>query len=109
MRAWIMLPELKRKCSRMSKMRLALYTFGVFRARADDPINRGFHDRNDVNFRIFEISDGFIARSGYEGDPGPECWGKLVYRRYGKIWPHPWLTLAAEFTQRPCAMEVSGL
>jgi hypothetical protein len=63
-------------------MRLALYTFGMFRARADDPVNQGFRDRNDLNFRAAELSEGFIARSGYDGDPGPESWGKQVYPRF---------------------------
>jgi Domain of unknown function (DUF3291) len=66
----------------MRAMRLALYTFGVFAARADDPLNRGFHDRNDVNLKNVDLSDGFIARSGYDGDPGPACWGKQVYPRF---------------------------
>ncbi len=63
-------------------MRLALYTFGVFAARAEDPSNRGFHNRNDVNLRNVDVSDGFIARSGYDGDPGPACWGQQVYPRF---------------------------
>ena len=66
----------------MSGQRLALYTFGVFRARADDPVNDGFRARNDVNLNAVEISEGFIARSGYEGDPGPESWGVQTYPRF---------------------------
>jgi Domain of unknown function (DUF3291) len=45
-------------------------------------VNGGFHARNDLNLRNVELSDGFIARSGYEGNPGPECWGKQVYPRF---------------------------
>ena len=34
----------------MKSKRLALYTFGIFRAPASDAVNQGFHDRNDRNF-----------------------------------------------------------
>src|SRR5688572_79781 len=66
----------------MTARRIALYTFGVFRRPADDPANRGFHDRNDVNFEAVEASAGFIARSGYEDEPGPASWGEHVYPRF---------------------------
>ena len=66
----------------MSGQRLALYTFGVFRERADEPVNDGFRVRNDVNLSAVEISEGFIARSGYEGDPGPASWGVQTYPRF---------------------------
>jgi hypothetical protein len=66
----------------MQRKRLALYTFGIFRAPADDAANRGFHERNDVNFLAAELSEGFIARSGYLDEPGPESWGEQVYSRF---------------------------
>ena len=62
--------------------RLALYTFGIFREPADHPAIQGFHDRNDGNFLAAELSEGFIARSGYDGEPGPESWGKQVFPRF---------------------------
>ncbi len=64
------------------KARLAVFTFGLFRKPADDPANQGFYDRNDGNLAAAERSDGFIARSGYDGDPGPETWGEQVFPRF---------------------------
>lgn len=61
-------------------MRLALYTFGIFRERADDPVNDGFRARNELNFAAAERSAGFIARSGYED--GPPSWGAARYPRF---------------------------
>lgn len=63
-------------------MRLALYTFGVFRQPADDPVNQGFHDRNDPILELVDRSPGLIARSGYEDEPGPESWGTQVFPRF---------------------------
>ena len=63
-------------------MPLALYTFGVFREPAESPKNAGFHARNDAVFASAETSDGFIARSGYPGDPGPQSWGPQVFPRF---------------------------
>jgi hypothetical protein len=93
-------------------MRLALYTFGIFAARSEDPINRGFHDRNDVNLRNVELSDGFIARSGYDGDPGPACWGKQVYPRFyverGDGWSPSTLSLWEDLAS-PMAYTYGGI
>lgn len=62
--------------------RLALYTFGIFRKPSADPANDGFHARNDVNLVAVEQAEGFIARSGYDGDPGPASWGIHAYPRF---------------------------
>ncbi len=62
--------------------RLAVFTFSVFRAPADDPRNRGFHERNDRVIRLAELSDGFLARSGYDDEPGPPPWGDYVLPRF---------------------------
>jgi hypothetical protein len=62
--------------------RLAIYNFNNFRAPSADPANAGFHERNDPNFAAAERSDGFVARSGYDGDPGPASWGEQVYPRF---------------------------
>ena len=63
-------------------MLLALYTFGQFRRMATAPENDGFHARNDANFAAAEASAGFVARSGYADEPGPESWGPQVYPRF---------------------------
>ena len=60
-------------------MRLALFTFGIFREPAEHPINDGFHARNDLVLAAVEQADGFIARSGYDDEPGPLPWGVQVY------------------------------
>jgi len=54
----------------------------LFATRADDPINDGFHKRNDPVFAAADATPGLIARSGYASDPGPEPWGKEVYPRF---------------------------
>jgi Domain of unknown function (DUF3291) len=61
---------------------LALYTFGIFSRPADDPANDGFHRRNDAVLALVDKAPGLIARSGYEGDPGPLSWGVQVYPRF---------------------------
>jgi hypothetical protein len=61
---------------------LAIYNFNNFRVRSDEPINQGFHDWNAVNFRAAEISEGFVAGSGYEGEDSPSSWGPQVFPRF---------------------------
>ncbi|NDV88519.1 DUF3291 domain-containing protein [Aurantimonas aggregata] len=61
---------------------LALYNFNNFRVPSQESANRGFHDRNDVNFAAAELSEGFVARSGHPDEPGPESWGEQVYPRF---------------------------
>ncbi len=61
---------------------LALYNFGMFRVPSADPVNDGFHHRNDPIFVAVDGRAGFIARSGYDGEPGPESWGKQVFPRF---------------------------
>ncbi len=63
---------------------LALYTYGAFIGRSADPHNDGFHQRNDPVLACVDVAPGLIARSGYDSDPGPPCWGKQVYPRYWK-------------------------
>lgn len=96
----------------MSAKRLALYAFGVFRAPADDPVNQGFHDRNDVNFVIAESSEGFIARSGYADEPGPDSWGEQVFPRFyverGDGWSPSTLSLWADLAA-PMAFSYAGI
>jgi hypothetical protein len=63
---------------------LALYTFGMFAAPAEDPANDGFRDLNDPIFELVDRAEGLIARSGYASDPGPlprgADWGAEVDR-----------------------------
>ncbi len=61
---------------------VALYTFGIFNKPADDAANDGFKSRNDPLLSLVGSAPGFIARSGYDGDPGPASWGKQVYPRF---------------------------
>lgn len=61
---------------------LAMYNFNNFREGAEAPVNQGFHDRNSINFEAAEVSEGFIARSGYEDEPGPDSWGEQVFPRF---------------------------
>jgi len=58
---------------------LALYTFGLFKERADHPANDGFYVLNDPIMALVDKAPGLIARSGYDGDPGPPSWGEEVY------------------------------
>lgn len=66
------------------KKRIALYTFGQFLKPSEHPTNDGFHTRNDPMFALVDKAPGFIARSGYEDEPGPELWGEQVYPRFYK-------------------------
>jgi hypothetical protein len=61
---------------------LALYTFGIFERPAEDPVNDGFYQRNDPILEAVDRAPGLIARSGYDGDPGPPSWGRQVYPRF---------------------------
>lgn len=62
--------------------RLALYTFGVFIEPTDHPVNDGFTRRNDPILAAVEQAAGFVARSGYADDPGPDSWGQEVYPEF---------------------------
>lgn len=63
-------------------MRLAVYNFGMFRTRAEDPANQGLRDLEPPNFAAAEQAPGFIARSGYGDEDGPPSWGEQVYPRF---------------------------
>ncbi|RWM39930.1 DUF3291 domain-containing protein [Mesorhizobium sp.] len=96
----------------MKKNRIALYTFGTFRAPASDPVNQGFHDRNDRNFQVAELSEGFVARSGYQDEPGPESWGVQVFPRFyverGDGWSPSTLSLWEDLAS-PMAFSYAGV
>ena len=61
---------------------IALYNFGIFKKPAADKANDGFQMRNDPILKLVDQTPGMIARSGYEGEPGPASWGKQVYPRF---------------------------
>jgi len=96
----------------MGGHRLALYTFGIFQGSADDPANQGFHDRNDAAFAAAEAAEGFIARSGYAGEPGPASWGEQVYPRFyverGDEWSPSTISLWRDL-ESAMAFSYSGL
>ncbi|MHA1567149.1 MAG: DUF3291 domain-containing protein [Alphaproteobacteria bacterium] len=91
---------------------VALYTFGMFIERADHPNNAGFHERNDPIFLHVEGRPGFIARSGYADEPGPESWGVQVYPHYnvdrGDGWAPSTLSVWTDL-ESPMAFSYSGL
>ncbi|MEF0943577.1 DUF3291 domain-containing protein [Rhizobium sp. BR 362] len=61
---------------------LAMYNFGLHVAPYNSPAVEGFRLREAANFEAAARSHGFIGRSGYDGDPGPACWGKQVFPRF---------------------------
>ena len=61
---------------------LAMYNFGLHVDDYDAPEVQGFRLREPLNFAAAEIASGFVARSGYDGEPGPECWGAQVFPRF---------------------------
>ena len=63
-------------------MKLAVYTFGVFKEPADHPLNDSFSAYNDPIFAHADQFPGFIKRSGYASDPGPSPWGDEIYPRF---------------------------
>ncbi len=64
-------------------MYAALYTFGIFRERAEEPVNDEFHRRNDPILEFVGKADGFVARAGYDDEGGdPPEWGPQVWPRW---------------------------
>lgn len=58
---------------------LAVYTFNQFIAPFQSDAIKGFRDAEPGAFAAIERAEGFIARSGYEDEPGPESWGTQVF------------------------------
>lgn len=81
-------------------MPLALYTFGMFIAPAEDPANDGFHALNDPVLQAVDQAPGLIARSGYASDLDGSSWGPEVYPRFyqerGDGWSPATLSLWAD-------------
>ncbi|MEP3428967.1 MAG: DUF3291 domain-containing protein [Roseibium sp.] len=63
----------------MTKSVLAVYTFNQFIAPYNSPAIKGFREAEPGAFSELERSYGFIARSGYDGDEGPDSWGTQVF------------------------------
>ncbi|MDL2403276.1 DUF3291 domain-containing protein [Rhizobium mayense] len=61
---------------------LAMYNFGLHVAPYDSPEVEGFRLREAANFEAAARAHGFVGRSGYDGEPGPPCWGKQVFPRF---------------------------
>ncbi|THF50008.1 DUF3291 domain-containing protein [Allorhizobium terrae] len=61
---------------------LALYNFGLHVAPYGDPAIDGFVRRESLNFEAAVRAEGYIARSGYDGEPGPASWGVQVFPRF---------------------------
>lgn len=60
---------------------LAIYNFGIHVETYDTASVQGFALREPFNFEAAERAVGFIGRSGYDGEPGPESWGEHVVPR----------------------------
>ena len=65
-----------------SAAKLAIYNFGLFVTPYDTPAVEGFRLREPSNFLAAETAQGFIGRSGYDGESGPESWGQQVFPRF---------------------------
>lgn len=61
---------------------LAIYNFGVHTETYLTAPVQGFALREPLNFEAATRSAGFVGRSGYAGEPGPESWGELVFPRF---------------------------
>lgn len=60
---------------------LAIYNFGIHVETYDTASVQGFALREPFNFEAVERAAGFVGRSGYDGEPGPESWGEHVVPR----------------------------
>jgi hypothetical protein len=80
--------------------------------RCRDTAEAAGWDRNDRNLRAVELSEGFIARSGYDDEPGPESWGKQVFPRFyverGDGWSPSTLSLWKDL-ESPMAFAYAGI
>lgn len=61
---------------------LAVYNFGLHVDAYESPRVEGFRLREAPNFEAATRAEGFVGRSGYDGEPGPESWGEKVYPRF---------------------------
>lgn len=61
---------------------LAIYNFGVHTETYMAASVQGFSLREPLNFEAAVRVRGFVGRSGYAGEPGPESWGEQVFPRF---------------------------
>ena len=61
---------------------LAIYNFGLHVDDYDSPRVEGFRLREPLNFEAAKRAEGYVGRSGYDGEPGPASWGEKVYPRF---------------------------
>lgn len=61
---------------------LAIYNFGIHVAPYGDPAVEGFLKREPFNFEAARRAVGYVGRSGYDGEPGPESWGEQIFPRF---------------------------
>ena len=61
---------------------LAIYNFGLHVDDYDSPRVEGFRLREPLNFEAARRAEGYVGRSGYDGEPGPASWGEKVYPRF---------------------------
>jgi hypothetical protein len=66
----------------MSGHHLAVYNFGLHVDDYESPRVEGFRLREPLNFEAANRAEGFVGRSGYDGEPGPASWGEKVYPRF---------------------------
>jgi Domain of unknown function (DUF3291) len=57
---------------------LAIYNFGVHVESYSTASVQGFALREPFNFEAAARAVGFVGRSGYDDEPGPESWGDHV-------------------------------
>lgn len=57
---------------------LAIYNFGIHVEAYATAAVQGFALREPFNFAAAARAVGFVGRSGYDGEPGPESWGDHV-------------------------------
>jgi Domain of unknown function (DUF3291) len=61
---------------------LAIYNFGLHVAPSGDSAIAGFVNREPLNFEAAARAEGYIDRSGYDGEPGPQSWGVQIFPRF---------------------------
>ncbi|WP_299813039.1 DUF3291 domain-containing protein [uncultured Roseibium sp.] len=63
----------------MQEHKLAVYTFNQFVAPYQSEQISGFREAEPGTFFTLENAEGFIARSGYDGEDGSPSWGEQVF------------------------------
>ncbi len=61
---------------------LAIYNFGIHTESYLTATVQGFGLRERFNFEAADRAVGFVGRSGYAGEPGPDSWGAQIFPRF---------------------------